>query len=91
MTIELGPHDPRWHELYETAAAEIRGALGPAALSVHHVGSTAIPVIEAKPVIDILVLVRSYDPESLYRPQLEATGFALDHRDDTTSFDGSRD
>ena len=60
--------------------------LGSTALSVDHVGSTAIPGIAAKPVIDILVLVERYDPEAAYRKPLESLGFAFDHRDETHAF-----
>lgn len=86
MAIRLVPHDPRWGELYETAAAGIRGALGSTALSIHHVGSTAIPDIVAKPVIDMLVLVDRYDPEAAYREPLASLAYAFDHRDDSHVF-----
>ena len=49
-------------------------------------GSTAIPGIVAKPVIDILILVKSYDPEAPYRDPLESLGYAFGHRDDTHVF-----
>ncbi len=80
--VELVPHDLGWGDLYETAAASILRALGSTALSVDHVGSTAIPGILAKPVIDILVLVESYDPEAAYRDPLESLGYAFGHRDE---------
>lgn len=64
MAIRLVPHDPDWADIYERAAADIRGALGSTALSVDHVGSTAIPGIVAKPVIDVEILVEAYDPEA---------------------------
>jgi GrpB-like predicted nucleotidyltransferase (UPF0157 family) len=57
--VVLVPYDPRWPLLFEEAAAELRQALGGAALAVHHVGSTAIPGIAAKPVLDILVIIPS--------------------------------
>jgi GrpB-like predicted nucleotidyltransferase (UPF0157 family) len=56
--IEVVPHDPKWKILYETEAQVIRGILGAACLSVHHIGSTAIPGIKAKPVLDFLVEVQ---------------------------------
>jgi GrpB-like predicted nucleotidyltransferase (UPF0157 family) len=84
--IELLPHDPKWADIFEMGAAEIRHALGPTALSVHHVGSTAIPGIVAKPTIDILLLVDSYDPETPYRGPLESLGYVFDHRDETHVF-----
>jgi GrpB-like predicted nucleotidyltransferase (UPF0157 family) len=66
--------------------------VGPTALSVDHVGSTAIPAIRAKSVIDVLVLVEAYDPEAPYREPLASLGYVLDHRDDThVFFTGSRE
>ena len=62
MAIHLEPYDPDWARLYELIAADIRDALGTTARSIDHVGSTAIPNIRAKPVIDVLVLVTAYDP-----------------------------
>jgi len=79
--IELMPHDPRWAEAYEAAAAGIVRALGSTALRVEHVGSTAVPDLVAKPVIDVLVVVERYDPETPYRDGLASLGYVLDHRD----------
>lgn len=86
MAIRLVPHDPEWANIYERAAADIRGALGSTALSVDHVGSTAIPGIVAKPVIDVEILVERYDPEAPYRGPLESLGYAFDHRDESHVF-----
>ena len=82
MGIRLVPHDPEWADIYERSAADIRDALGGTALSIDHVGSTAIPGIDAKPVIDILVLVERYDPEAVYRIPLESLGYMFGHREE---------
>jgi GrpB-like predicted nucleotidyltransferase (UPF0157 family) len=82
MGIRLVPHDPEWGDIYERAEADIRDALGGIALSIDHVGSTAIPGIDSKPVIDILVLVEAYDPEEVYRVPLESLGYVFMHRED---------
>jgi GrpB-like predicted nucleotidyltransferase (UPF0157 family) len=82
MGIRLVPHDPEWADLYERTAADIRDALGGTALSIDHVGSTAIPGIDSKPVIDILVLVESYDPQAAYRIPLESLGYMFGHREE---------
>ncbi len=55
--VELVPHSPLWAEQAHYEAAELRRLLGPPCRAVHHVGSTAIPDILAKPVIDLLVEV----------------------------------
>jgi GrpB-like predicted nucleotidyltransferase (UPF0157 family) len=80
------PHRSEWTALYEPASTDIRDRLGPTALSVEHVGSTAVPGIVAKPVIDILVVVERYDPEAPYREPLESLGFMFDHRDENHVF-----
>jgi GrpB-like predicted nucleotidyltransferase (UPF0157 family) len=51
----LCPYDPTWANAFETEAFEIRKRLGDAARAVHHIGSTSVPGLIAKPVIDILV------------------------------------
>lgn len=52
------PYDPHWPGLYEHAAAEWTGALGSTIVAMHHIGSTAIPGIHAKPIIDLMPVVR---------------------------------
>jgi GrpB-like predicted nucleotidyltransferase (UPF0157 family) len=59
-TVSVVPYDPRWPALFAVAAREIRDTLGPAALSVDHVGSTAVPGLCAKPVLDILVTIPDF-------------------------------
>lgn len=81
MSIQLVPYDARWADRFKVAAASISASLGSTALRVEHVGSTAIPGMLAKPVVDVLVLVRSYDPEQAYVTPLTALGYAYGHRD----------
>ena len=59
--IEVVDADPAWAAQGEAAAAEVRAALGPWVVDVEHIGSTAVPGLAAKPVIDLLVGVRSLD------------------------------
>ncbi|MHC1681110.1 MAG: GrpB family protein [Methanomassiliicoccales archaeon] len=56
-TVELRDHDPSWMDLFQREKVSLFEILGPLAVSIEHVGSTAIPGIRAKPVIDILVTV----------------------------------
>lgn len=55
--MRLVPHDPSWAEWFAAEAARLRAALGSLALRIEHVGSTAVPDLLAKPVIDICVVV----------------------------------
>ncbi len=79
--VAIVGHDPAWHTHFTTLAARIRTVLGPRALSVEHVGSTAVPGLAAKPVIDIDLTVADPSDEAAYRGALEAAGFILVVRD----------
>jgi GrpB-like predicted nucleotidyltransferase (UPF0157 family) len=76
-TIHLAEYDPRWPELFELEAARIRGALGDRALAVEHAGSTSVPGLAAKPIIDIVLVVPDSSDEDAYVPDLEAAGYVL--------------
>ena len=56
-TIHLAEYDPEWQRLYEREAERIKGALGAKALRIEHVGSTSVPELAAKPLIDIVLVV----------------------------------
>lgn len=75
--VEVVPYDPRWPVRYDALAAAIREALGPAALDVEHMGSTAVPGLAAKPVIDIDLTVADPAREEGYVGPLEAIGYVL--------------
>lgn len=75
--ITIVAHDPAWAIAYEVAAARIRKVLGPIALSIDHVGSTAVPGLPAKPVLDLTITVRDSTREQDYLPPLVSAGFAL--------------
>lgn len=69
--------DPSWPGVYARIADRIRAALGAAALEVEHVGSTSVPGLPAKPVIDIDLTVADVADEAAYVPHLERAGFRL--------------
>src|SRR5918911_5008403 len=75
--IKIVDYDPAWPEKFETHARVIAGALGRAALRIEHIGSTSVPGLAAKPIIDVLVVVPDSADESAYLPQLEAAGYVL--------------
>ena len=58
--IEVKPYDPAWGRNFAAIKAEIAAALGGLALRIEHVGSTAVPGLAAKPVIDIDVVIEDY-------------------------------
>ena len=79
--VRLAEPDPTWPEQYAREEERIRNALGPRALQVEHVGSTSVPGLAAKPVIDILLTVRDSADEAAYVPDLEAAGYVLQFRE----------
>lgn len=76
---ELGipAYDASWPAWYERLADLIRMALGPAVLALDHFGSTAVPGLDAKPIIDVDLTVADGAAEATYVPALEASGFPL--------------
>jgi GrpB-like predicted nucleotidyltransferase (UPF0157 family) len=76
-TIRLVEHDAAWPERFEQEAARIRARLGPAALRVDHVGSTSVPGLAAKPIIDVVLTVVDSSDDAVYVPALEAGGYVL--------------
>ncbi len=79
--IPLWPYDPTWPAQYAGEEAKIRTALGNTALVLEHVGSTSIPGISAKPIIDILLAVADSADEDAYVPALTAQGYRLHLRE----------
>lgn len=79
--VAVVPYDPDWPARYARLAADIATALGPVALRIDHVGSTAVPGLAAKPVVDIDVAVADPSDEAAYVPALEALGYALTIRE----------
>ncbi|HTX07906.1 MAG TPA: GrpB family protein [Solirubrobacteraceae bacterium] len=79
--IVLHDYDPAWPGRYEREAARIAEVLGERAVRLEHAGSTSVPGLPAKPIIDIVLEVPDAAAESAYVPDLEATGYILRHRD----------
>ncbi len=75
--IKIVDFNPNWPQNFETHSKIIAGALGGSALRIEHIGSTSVPGLAAKPIIDILVVVADSADESAYLPQLEAAGYVL--------------
>jgi GrpB-like predicted nucleotidyltransferase (UPF0157 family) len=75
--IVLAEYDPEWAGLFAREADRIRVVLGEAALRVEHVGSTSVPGLPAKPIIDIVLVVPDSADEASYVPAMEAAGYVL--------------
>ena len=75
--IVIVDYDPRWPSKFARHSEIIGQALRESALSVQHVGSTAVPGLAAKPIVDILIVVEDSSDESAYLPALAAAGYVL--------------
>lgn len=79
--IVIAPYSEEWPKRYAALAAEIRAALGERVLLLEHAGSTSVPGLAAKPIIDIVLVVADPADEARYLPPLEAVGYILHARE----------
>jgi GrpB-like predicted nucleotidyltransferase (UPF0157 family) len=75
--IEIKDYDPAWPLRYQREQERIRSILGDRVILIEHVGSTAVPGLPAKPVVDIALEVPDTADEGAYVPELEAAGYVL--------------
>jgi GrpB-like predicted nucleotidyltransferase (UPF0157 family) len=75
--IVVADYDDEWPRMFAREAEKIRSALGDRARTLEHVGSTAVPGLAAKPLIDVLLTVESSADEPAYVPALETAGYEL--------------
>lgn len=75
MQVIVVPHDPRWAEMFACESRRVADALGANVVVVHHIGSTAVPTIYAKPIIDLLVEVVDVHAIDVRNPAMEALGY----------------
>ena len=75
MKIYMVSHDPKWRQLFQQEAEQLTAVLGSSVAAVHHIGSTAIPTIYAKPVLDLLLVVQDLAALDEKQPRMEALGY----------------
>jgi GrpB-like predicted nucleotidyltransferase (UPF0157 family) len=75
--VEIHDYDPDWPRLYEREEARLRASLGDRVIRIEHVGSTSVPGLPAKPLIDVALEVQDSADEAAYVPALEAAGYSL--------------
>ena len=75
LRIFMVPHDPEWRPQFQQEAARLTAVLEGNAVAVHHIGSTAIPAIYAKPIIDLLLVVQALPALDDKQPAMEAMGY----------------
>lgn len=76
-SIHLESYDPVWCSRYTQLAEQIHRALGARVKRLEHVGSTAVPGLSAKPIIDMVLVVEDSSNEDSYVPSLEQVGYIL--------------
>lgn len=75
--IVLVPHDPAWSDRAAAIRAALAGALAGVAVRIEHVGSTAVPGLDAKPIVDLQVAVADPGDEATLTPAMAAQGLEL--------------
>jgi GrpB-like predicted nucleotidyltransferase (UPF0157 family) len=75
--VEIVPHDPNWQGVFEAESQQVTAALGNNAIAIHHIGSTAIPPIHAKPIVDMLVAVTDIFKVDENNASMQALGYEV--------------
>jgi GrpB-like predicted nucleotidyltransferase (UPF0157 family) len=75
--IEIRDYDPEWPRLFEREAARLRSVLGGQVVRLEHAGSTSVPGLPAKPIIDMVLELPDSSDEPAYLPDMEAAGYTL--------------
>ncbi|MDM8527839.1 GrpB family protein [Anaerolineales bacterium HSG24] len=73
--VKVVPHDPNWIQLFDQEAKCLSAILGDEIIAIHHIGSTAIPNIYAKPILDFLIEVRNIDIINQFNGPLAQVGY----------------
>lgn len=77
LRVGLHEYDERWPDIFEQHRRRIADALSPASVDIEHIGSTSVPGLAAKPIVDIVVAVADITAEEDYLDALLAAGYAL--------------
>jgi len=73
--VRIVEHDPRWATEAQSELGRIKQVLGPLAVRLEHVGSTAVPALAAKPIVDLQVSLAALEPRDAYVPPLQGLGY----------------
>jgi GrpB-like predicted nucleotidyltransferase (UPF0157 family) len=77
MHVVVVAYDEAWPEVFRRRSGALRTALGDVALRIDHVGSTAVPGLAAKPIVDIQISVTAFEPLDAFRMPLEQLGYVF--------------
>lgn len=73
--VEVMPYNPDWQHQFERAALEIKGIFGDECIEIHHIGSTAVEGLSAKPVIDLMPVVRTIETVDAFSGKMAEAGY----------------
>ncbi len=83
-SVEIVPYNPAWANEFAAESARVRAALGNLAVNIHHIGSTSVPGLAAKPITDLMVTVRRLDDAIACIAPLQSLGYTfVDHPQNT--------
>jgi len=74
-TVEVVPYNPNWEQKFKEEAKKIEKIFKEIFVDIYHIGSTAIPLVKAKPIIDIMVEVKDINKVDSYNKQMEELGY----------------
>jgi GrpB-like predicted nucleotidyltransferase (UPF0157 family) len=80
--IEIIPYTPLWPAEFEQIAARLRGALGDLAVRIDHIGSTSVPGLDAKDIIDVQITVRQFDEDLTAAFESIGSALAVENQND---------
>ncbi|MFD2170463.1 GrpB family protein [Tumebacillus lipolyticus] len=75
MNVVVAKHDETWARMFSEESQKIRHILGDQLIDIHHIGSTSVPQLSAKPIIDIMPVVRDIEQVDLVNEQMTALGY----------------
>lgn len=75
--VEIVPYDSQWPELFTHIGSTLRHVLGALAVRIDHIGSTAVPLLAAKPILDVQISVQALEPVHVYKTPLEQAGYVF--------------
>ncbi|WP_223476754.1 GrpB family protein [Oricola indica] len=75
LTSKISEYDNRWPDMFNSEKAHLEGVFGAKAIEIHHVGSTAVPGLAAKPEIDVLVVVSDHGNEAGIDQAMSSFGY----------------
>jgi len=74
-TVKLAPYNPKWRELFEVEKLALKEVLGDKFIAAEHVGSTAIPGLKAKPILDLMLAIESLENWEWIKEPLAKLGY----------------